>query len=134
MSASARARSLYRALFRASGEFPTVRVGASEATRVGGWRRILHRVDARRREEGEGGGARAKTDDGCDDDAFVRRRRIERRTCERRYAPSTRRTRRSRARRRRRRCELAAAQVDNVEATAKHLTKVFADERVHARV
>ena len=29
---------------------------------------------------------------------------------------------------------LAAAQVDNVEATAKHLTKVFADERVHARV
>ena len=29
---------------------------------------------------------------------------------------------------------LAAAQVDNVEASAAHLTKVFSDERVHARV
>lgn len=29
---------------------------------------------------------------------------------------------------------LGAAQLDNVEATARHLTEVFKDERVHARV
>ena len=29
---------------------------------------------------------------------------------------------------------LGRAQLDNIEASAKHLTKVFADERVHARV
>ena len=56
-----------------------------------------------------------------------------------RASEGTRRVREKRAaapwpRKRRRALRLAAAQVDNVEATAKHLTKVFADERVHARV